>query len=131
MRQLTRTASVWAFSALFGCISLFGSGWHCFVGHAFHGPAAGHADCAEHEHDHDCASTHEHATDEQHSGAVAVHDHDCPLCQFFAQAQWNLTLESVETGAAVSDAASHAGQSGRAVRIASYRSRAPPGSPLS
>lgn len=127
MRQLTRKACVWAFSALFGCISLLGSGWHCFVGHQFHASADWHAVCEAQ--DHDLAGSHDHdeANHESHGPiASAVHDHDCPLCQFFAQAQWTLDLGSAETGLAVSDATSPAEQAARLVRIASYRSRAPP-----
>jgi hypothetical protein len=128
-----RNASVWAFSGLFSCISLLGPGWHCFFGHPFHGSSESHAFCGAHDvfDDHDQAAdcaTHDH--DAVHPGhapaATAVHDHDCPICKFFAQAQWALDWRPAEFEFAVSDAASHLEPSARAVRIAFYRSRAPP-----
>ena len=39
MRPALRTASIWAFSGLFGCVSLFGQGWHSLVGE-YHGASA-------------------------------------------------------------------------------------------
>jgi hypothetical protein len=136
MRQTAKKASVWAFSALFGCISLLGSGWHCFLGHAFHPAAchhatdrhAGHAEHADHEHpghDHAVACAgHEHAAGEDSPSVASVHD--CPLCKFFAQAQWAAAIQSVEIERAVCGAPASAEQAVRLACLGLYHSRAPP-----
>lgn len=101
MQSFVRKTSVWAFSALFGCISLLGQGWHCFVGHAFH-PCAhdhaaastcdGHHGAAQSSCQHPCGPEQPAQRDsgqhEGHNGSIDLAAHDCPLCQFFAQAQW-------------------------------------------
>lgn len=109
MQPVVRKTSVWAFSALFGCISLLGQGWHCFVGHAFHPCAHDHARASAcHDHggaegscQHACRSPlgesfggpqSNRSHDEGHHGAIDLAAHDCPLCQFFAQAQWASSL---------------------------------------
>jgi hypothetical protein len=100
MQPVVRKTSAWAFSALFGCVSLLGQGWHCFVGHAFHPCAHDHAPHA-HAACHDSRAAHgghEHggnplgcdsaASDRPDAESIEQAAHDCPLCQFFAQAQW-------------------------------------------
>lgn len=122
MRQIVRKASVWAFSALFGCISLFGPGWHSLVGHEFHGSGG----C--HEHEHACGVPHdhdEHGAGDEH-GPAAADRHDCPICKFFAQAQWAADFQSAEFGCAACGAPFHAEQAVHVACIGLYHSRAPP-----
>jgi hypothetical protein len=146
MRQPVRHATAWAFSALFACISLLGPGWHCWLGHAFHGSACcpdpregRHAASSCDADAHDAHAGHRHA---HHAGAAGQHDpdacggdshsgrlsapHDCPLCSFFAQAQW-AEAPALPDGAylAVSARPGHA-DSGWIETLRSYRSRAPP-----
>jgi len=131
MQPVVRKASVWAFSALFGCVSLLGQGWHCFVGHAFHacdthGHAHAHslaAACHDHEGDHsDC---HAHESTEGESPRLAAR-HDCPLCSFFAQAQWSADAAPDEL-VQLSCELPRAGElSFAAPHAAVYQSRGPP-----
>jgi hypothetical protein len=123
MRQTLRKASVWAFSALFGCISLLGSGWHCLVGHEFHGAAA----CPGHEH---AGGAHDYDADDGHAPA-ATHSDDCPICKFFAQAQWAGEFEPCEFERAVCGAPCPAEQAVFVACIGLYHSRAPPTGSLS
>jgi hypothetical protein len=110
MRRLVQNASVWALLALFGCISLFGPGWHFFVGHEFHASHGRHASC-------DGVSE---------RSPAAVHDDGCPLCRFFAQAQWALEPGSAELEPTVSGSTAVVERSFWVERISSYHSRAPP-----
>jgi hypothetical protein len=118
MRRLARNASVWALAGLFGCISLFGQGWHCFVGH--HAPVG----CHEHA---VCAAGHEHESPAGPCAASLAAPHDnCPICNFFAQAQWALDFEPASFELGLFDAAHVAEVNFGAVRIQPYHSRAPP-----
>lgn len=134
MRQTWRNAGIWAFAGLFGCISLLGPGWHCVWGHHFHGPAA----CHDHDHEqpadhhgHEHAGCHEH---EAQSGLTVrgpiirglADEHDCPLCRFFAQAQWTLDCESPAIAPATIETFCPAERSAATVRVGLYQSRAPP-----
>jgi hypothetical protein len=121
MRRLAKNASVWALAGLFGCISLFGQGWHCFVGH--HGPAV----CCQHEHSVECAAGHEHDAPASSRGAALVAGHDdCAICNFFAQAQWVVDFEPARFELSSFDAAHVTEINFGAARIDSYHSRAPP-----
>jgi hypothetical protein len=137
MQPVVRNASVWAFSALFGCISLFGPGWHRFAGHHFHGACAhGSHDCdarsgtdsaAEH-----CAAA-DHSSDNHEntgpaagaSGATAS-DHDCPICSFFGQAQWVAVIELPEFASGVFEVSTEAQPAPFLAWLGIYRTRAPP-----
>jgi hypothetical protein len=121
MRRLAKNASVWALAGLFGCISLFGQGWHCFVGH--HGPAV----CCQHEHLVECAADHEHELPTGSRGAAVAAGHDdCALCDFFAQAQWVVDFEPAGFEPVSFENARAAAINFGAPRIDSYHSRAPP-----
>jgi hypothetical protein len=131
MQRHAHNASVWAFSALFGCISLFGPGWHYFVGHAFHAsPVCHHGHCDDHAHAAaDSDHTHEHESEE--CLAALDHEHDCPICSFFAQAQWASLAFPVELELAFRGSTAVTQRSCFVEPIGVYRSRAPPSdSPL-
>ena len=134
MQSFVRQASVWAFSALFGCISLFGQGLHAFVGHSFHAHASVHA-ASIHEHLGDlchshapCAQPTDHSDESStvSSGGASECDHDCPICSFFSQAQ--ITLHSVPAGCVlpVSHYVSRVAENSDTEFVGFYRSRAPP-----
>lgn len=136
MRQPLEKACVWAVLALFGCISLFGSGWHHFVGHAYHGAACHTA----HQHnDHHGVCHHHgptgvahaaHATLDNRSGQQdgwsSGADHDCPLCKFFAQAQWVADELPGELTVAIGQLARPTEPTLSLDAVGLYRSRAPP-----
>jgi hypothetical protein len=144
MRQTWRNAGIWAFAGLFGCISLLGPGWHCVWGHHFHGPAA----CHDHEHSADQQDPdhqdrghqdrghqdrgHEHAGCHAHEdeGGLLVRsvagEHDCPLCRFFAQAQWTFECDPPDSAPSTIENLCPAGRSASTVRVGLYQSRAPP-----
>jgi hypothetical protein len=138
MRQLVRTTSVWAFAALFGCISLLGPGWHGVFGHHFHGPATcGHGTCHAHPHPaaraksatqvaaSDCAAASD-APAERSFSALPDPDHDCPLCQFFGTAQWAETFPTAELAQLPRALASPAKQTVRLTFVSLYQPRGPP-----
>jgi len=151
MQPVVRNASVWAFSALFSCISLFGPGWHRFAGHHFHGacvheshecdahsgPESSAEHCAAADHftrndafDHD-AFNHD---DDDHedtlpaTGAIkaTASDHDCPICSFFGQAQWVAAFELTEFACGVFEISTEAQQAPFLAWLGIYRTRAPP-----
>jgi hypothetical protein len=146
MQPVVRNVSVWAFSALFGCISLFGPGWHRFAGHHFHGASAlcSHG-CDAHsgpesttEHcaaaDHfTCHDADDHAGD-NHEGAwpaagaieATASDRDCPICSFFGQAQWVAAFELAEFASGVFEVSTEAQQAPFLAWLGIYRTRAPP-----
>jgi hypothetical protein len=83
MRPILRTSSIWALSALFGCISLLGQGLHLVAGHAHPQrqsaafiASLGNASCGQLS-----------ALDDESD------EHDCAICEFLAQAQWNVGFE--------------------------------------
>jgi hypothetical protein len=138
MRQLVRTTSVWAFAALFGCISLLGPGWHCVFGHHFHGPAAcGHGTCHAHPHPaaraesatqavaSDCAAASDAAAERSFS-ALPDADHDCPLCQFFGAAQWAEAIPPPELAQLPRALATPPTNAVRLTFVSLYQSRGPP-----
>ena len=140
MQPVVRNASIWAFSALFGCISLFGPGWHRFAGHHFHGA------CAHCSHDGDahegaesseCCSAasdftchddgdHGHRLPSVAATAATASDHDCPICSFFGQAQWVAVFELTEFACGVFEVSSEAQQAPFLAWLGIYRTRAPP-----
>ncbi|MEX0676842.1 MAG: DUF2946 family protein [Pirellulales bacterium] len=123
-----KNASVWAFSALFGCISLFGPGWHCFVGHQFHASRTWLGECGHH--DHALVGDAGHSDDDGQQGARwanAHQDDDCPICKFFAQAQWAFAIRPAEFEIAASEFISPAEQAFWVACVGLYHSRAPPG----
>jgi hypothetical protein len=137
MQPVVRNASVWAFSAIFGCISLFGPGWHRFAGHHVHGAGAHCShDCDAHsgadstaEH---CAAA-DHATESHESAGPAAgaikataSDHDCPICSFFGQAQWVAAFELAEFACGVFEVSTEAEQAPFLAWLGIYRTRAPP-----
>jgi hypothetical protein len=132
MRKTLQKASVWAFSALFGCISLLGTGWHCYLGHAFHGPACHPATaCHEHAHEHACSDEHETPADDHgqpsgERGPALTAVHDCPLCQFFAQAQCGAEFSPAQSECAACGVPVLAEQAGFVACLGLYQSRAPP-----
>jgi hypothetical protein len=139
MQPVVRNVSVWAFSALFGCISLFGPGWHRFAGHHFHGICAhGSHACDVHGVNHSaadhstCHDAFDHADDHDH-GPVSVAkivaastDHDCPICSFFGQAQWVAAFELAEFECGVFEVSREAQQAPFLAWLGIYRTRAPP-----
>jgi hypothetical protein len=148
MRPSLRTASIWAFSALFGCVSLFGQGWHSLVGE-YHGAHihAVHGSCCAPAH-----SAREHVCHEQfcqkHSETVAPHDdvdgefskhasaptvheaggdeHYCPICSFFGQAQCNGVFQPVDLIQVSCELTPVAGPAVAPARVGIYQSRGPP-----
>jgi len=139
MQPVVRNASVWAFSALFGCISLFGPGWHRFAGHHFHGACAHDShDCDVHGVTHSaadhstCHDAFDHADDHGHGPvsvakiAVTSTDHDCPICSFFGQAQWVAAFELAEFACGVFEVSTKAEQAPFLAWLDIYRTRAPP-----
>lgn len=126
MQRIVRTTSVCC-AALFGCISLFGPGWHHFVGHQFHASSHCHASCDDH-----AEASHEHGATSHHGATVAAFDnHDCPLCRFFAQAQWAVELGSAEREWTLIGSTVIVPRSFWIEPLGSYRSRAPPaGAPI-
>lgn len=135
MRPSSRKAFVWAFSALFGCISLFGQGLHYFVGHA-HEP--GHAHFASHAHPSEhCHHGHEHAcelagdhceADDDGPACIAgsAHDHDCAICEFFAQSQLNFDFVLEIADELASFSAALPTQRRLVAFVGFYNTRAPP-----
>ncbi len=136
MRQPLQKATVWAFSALFGCISLFGTGWHHFVGHAYHGGSCqvahqAHGDRGTCHHHGLSDASHKarasHKTDSgHHDGWTLAVDHDCPLCKFFAQAQWVAGELPAELTYPAGQRARPAAPTFTLDAVGLYRSRAPP-----
>jgi hypothetical protein len=106
--------------ALFGCISLFGQGWHSFLGHEFHGTAG----CC-HAHDHDDGAPHDHGDDAEHAGAIAA-GHDCPICDFFAQAHWAVDHPPARFECAACGVPLAAERAAYLACVGLYRPRAPP-----
>ena len=141
MQPVVRNASVWAFSALFGCISLFGPGWHRFAGHHFHGASAHcshdcdahsgpestteHCAAADHFTCHD-ADDHDHGPLSLATITATASDHDCPICSFFGQAQWVAAFELAEFACGVFEVSSEAQQAPFLAWLGIYRTRAPP-----
>ena len=130
MRFSLRNASIWAFLALFSSLSLLGPGLHSLVGDHWHGPVHAHAACA---HDHD--SKHCHATNCQahttgHDGdsvaEASACDHDCPICEFFALAQWSFDFQPAQFEFAAREFVSLTGPNLLPASIGCYQSRAPP-----
>lgn len=146
MQPVVRNASVWAFSALFGCISLFGPGWHRFAGHHFHGTGAhcshdcdAHSDpdstavCGSATADFTCHDAFDHAGDNHEVAGPAAgtikataSDHDCPICSFFGQAQWVAAFELAEFACGVFEVSTEAQQAPFLAWLGIYRTRAPP-----
>ncbi|REK18174.1 MAG: hypothetical protein DWQ37_04600 [Planctomycetota bacterium] len=132
MRRLAREAGIWAFAALFGSISALGPGWHCVIGHSFHVPAACHVDHADTccaDHGHEPASEHEsdkHTADEGPGAQVKLAEHDCPLCQYFAQVQWPVAFEPPLALDACVKFSFRAERAESSAHVELYRSRAPP-----
>lgn len=151
MQPVVRNASVWAFSALFVCISLFGPGWHRFAGHHFHGASAHCShDCDAHDgpesnaehcaaadqftcHDPFDHAAFDHDADEHNHGLLSLatitattSDHDCPICSFFGQAQWVAAFELAEFACGVFEVSSEAQQAPFLAWLGIYRTRAPP-----
>jgi hypothetical protein len=141
MQPFVRNAGIWAFSGLFGCISLLGPGWHALFGHVHHGHHELHP--ASHCHE-DGAGCHPHRDDDrQHActhgssdGAAAIAaasfsdaDHECAICSFFSQAQWVAVFESASRACAVCELLVLAEPAPRVLASRIYQSRAPPAIP--
>jgi hypothetical protein len=137
-RPLVSKSLAAAFTAVFGCISLFGQGLHTLVEHAHNGSA--HAACRHAGHDH---AGHDHGghdhgwhvaddggcnpTDATSFRADRSHHHDdCPICGFFAQAQHALTAFEIRDTAACLPLEPLADDVARAMHVGSYQSRGPP-----
>lgn len=151
MRRFVQKATVWGLAGLFGCISLFGSGWHALVPHSHAGcehaslprqASAKLSTCLEHAHcaGHDPISARRQART-QHSApsktrstgptfAPITHDHDCAICGFFAQAQWTAPVDLPLEQSGITRILSLKTPSFRAEILGSYRSRAPPAGAL-
>ncbi|MEX2114577.1 MAG: hypothetical protein WD845_15390 [Pirellulales bacterium] len=130
-----------AFAAFFACISFLGQGLHALVDHPLHEGAAacahGHAECG-HANRSDCCHSDgnslervaQQPADEYHGPAIAAdasHDpHHCPICGFFAQAQWAVDFQPQWLSTSFSPVAPHAERSLRLVGAGVYQSRAPP-----
>jgi hypothetical protein len=129
-----------AFAAFFGCISFLGQGLHSLVEHPLHEgevSACAHAGCGNAHRKPGCH-------DEQAGGPISAdaqaathggltvaadrsHDpHHCPICCFFAQAQWDVDFQPTVLTTAISPVAPLAERSVPLARVGVYRSRAPP-----
>ncbi len=131
-----------AFAAFFGCISFLGQGLHVLVEHPLHEGTAstcahGHSECGR-VHRSDCChsgvGSRERAAEEPAEefqglaiAADTAHDpHHCPICGFFAQAQWAVDFQPQWLTTVLSPVAPQADRSPRLVRVGVYQSRAPP-----
>jgi hypothetical protein len=122
MQPALKKASVWAFSGLFGCISLFGSGWHSFVEHAHH------------SHDHGSSAPADEHEEAPFAWGAFVNgssetDHDCPICSFFSQAQWAVHFEPLDFAFAACELSAPVPQAPPIAWAGIYQSRAPPNRP--
>jgi hypothetical protein len=90
-----------AFAAIVYTIAaLPGEGLHLLghIGHAHSRPTEtdhshAHNDCDHHSHQH-CGDSSEHEAESPALRIQSVHEHDCPICQFFAQGQIQLPAAS-------------------------------------
>lgn len=133
MSRLVTKRITLAVLALFSSLSLLGPGWHC----AFDGCVAEHADsCVGHGHGHahahqakaDCLAEDRGGAEDAHHFVpkASRHDHHCPICNFFAQAQWTSAGEPVEADAPCITISFRNPPVTLLVTAGSYRSRAPP-----
>jgi hypothetical protein len=136
------------FAAFFGCISLLGQGLHVLVEHPLHeGQAvscacsAGLSRCADRGHTHrGCGQGNAQTASstpapvsgasENTSSALAAdtkHDpHQCPICGFFAQAQWAVYDQPELCAGAVAPLAQQVARLWPVTAVGVYQSRAPP-----
>ena len=134
MRTSFRRLFLAGFTAFFGCISLVGQGLHALVEHDFHGPAAHHHGACHAADDHvadldaesHCAIKHVADRDSLALSAGESHDDDCPICNFFAQAQQDLVYRADGLVFTWSPIAAAAEQAQFVACVGLYRSRAPP-----
>jgi hypothetical protein len=136
------------FVAFFGCISLLGQGLHVLVEHPPHAGGsvpcactAAFPSCADRGHTHRVCG-HGHAEPEAMAGATSTevaestglkliadtsHDpHECPICGFFAQAQWAVDFQPERVAVAIEPAAEPIACSWPASAVGVYQSRGPP-----
>jgi hypothetical protein len=136
------------FAAFFGCISLLGQGLHVLVEHPPHAGgsapcacAAAFSSCADRGHTHRGCG-HGQAEPAAVAGAPSAevaestglkliaetsHDpHECPICGFFAQAQWAVDFQPERVAVAIEPVAEPIACSRPASTVGVYQSRGPP-----